>query len=65
MSAPVSSPPLLSFMEAADRLGIHISTLHRWINKGIGPRSIVLGERRRFPADAVEEYLREGRKDVA
>lgn len=48
MTAPIIDAPRLTLAEAARRLGVHVSTLHRWrLKKGlrfvrIGGRSYVL-----------------------
>ena len=52
-------PALLSVSEAADRLGVHISTVRRWTESGALPEVRTPGGHRRFPAEAVERLRRE------
>ena len=54
-------PPatLLSVSEAAERLGVHVSTVRRWTSDGTLPEVRTPGGHRRFPVEAVERLRRE------
>lgn len=56
---------LLSVSEAADRLGVHISTVRRWTDDGTLPEVRTAGGHRRFPVEAVERLRRERTAGVA
>ena len=58
-------PALLSVSEAADRLGVHISTVRRWTESGALPEVRTPGGHRRFPAEAVERLRRERASEPA
>lgn len=54
-------PPstLLSVSEAADRLGVHISTVRRWTGNGTLPEIRTAGGHRRVPSEAIDRLLSE------
>ena len=52
-------PTLLSVSEAAERLGVHVSTVRRWTDDGTLPEVRTPGGHRRFPVEAVERLRRE------
>lgn len=55
-------PPLetwLTLTEAADRLGIHPSTLRRWANKGEIPHMLTPGGHRRFAVSDIKRFAEE------
>ena len=52
----------LSISEAAERLGVHATTLRRWADSGQISCSVTPGGHRRFSVDDVEEFATRGRR---
>lgn len=57
----VGRSELMTAGEVAAYLKIHLNTLRRWEEQGIGPRPVVIGVRSiRYRRDEVEAYARTG-----
>ncbi|MER7562315.1 helix-turn-helix domain-containing protein [Streptomyces sp. NPDC097941] len=56
---------LASTAELAAYLGVPTATIHQWIYKGTGPRSIKIGRHRKFKWEHVEAWLEEQSQGAA
>jgi excisionase family DNA binding protein len=62
----------LSLQEAADQLGVHFTTIRRWVDDGAIPTMLTPGGHRRFLPDDLEafaqthrkQYIKEGLEDL-
>ena len=48
---------LLTPAEVADKLGLSVTPLHRWRQRGTGPTFIDLGGSFRYPADDLDRWV--------
>lgn len=63
MSAPIpDSKHWLPLKQAADRLGVHPTTLRRWADDGDIPVTITPGGHRRFAVSDIERFAEEHRR---
>ena len=62
MSARTPNQPLLNETDAADYLGLQISTLRRWRWAGTGPAFLKLGSAVRYDPNDLQAYLDECRQ---
>ncbi len=53
----MSAATLLSVRDAADRLGVHVTTVRRWTDDGRLASVRTEGGHRRIPSDAVERFI--------
>ena len=52
----------LSLQEAADQLGVHFTTVRRWVDQGAIPTLLTPGGHRRFSPEDLEEFARKHRR---
>lgn len=52
----------LSLQEAADQLGVHFTTVRRWVDQGAIPTLLTPGGHRRFSPEDLEEFARRHRR---
>lgn len=63
-SAPtVVMPAMLSTDDAADYLGVSISTLSKWRQAGVGPTYVKSGRFIRYPAHYLTKWFKESLVD--
>jgi predicted site-specific integrase-resolvase len=54
------TPALLQAYQAAQLFGISLGTLNYWSRRGMGPPSILKGNRYWYPRSALQDWLRNG-----
>ena len=52
----------LSLQEAADQLGVHFTTVRRWVDQGAIPTLLTPGGHRRFSPEDLEDFARRHRR---
>lgn len=63
-SAPtVVMPAMLSTDDAADYLGVSLSTLSKWRQAGVGPKYVKSGRFIRYPAHYLTQWFKESLVD--
>jgi predicted site-specific integrase-resolvase len=50
----------LTTYQAADRIGVHYSTMRRWVTEGKGPKPTRHAGRWNYAVTEVERWIREG-----
>lgn len=51
-----ASSTFLSTQQLADRYGLPVATVHRWLHHGTAPTSLKIGRHRRFRLSDVQEW---------